>query len=561
MTAPVARAATRGEVAAVAVVAVAPLLLFVTKAISIDAPVFVAVAKQIVAHPLDPFGFQMVWDPTSPDVWVFNRNPPLVSYYLAPWIRIFGDADTWLHVAMLPFSLLAALSFLGICRRVADAGVAPVLLLVATPAYLVLATTVMVDVALLAFTLLAVYALLRGTEAGGWRWQLLAGGAAAAAGLTKYVGLSVAPLLAAGALLLAPRRAAALARVLLPPLVLWALWGAASYHLYGSVHFTGSTDVIVDRGLFDADKFWNQVSSVPVYYGGALLFPIVWWARGIGRANFETGLAVTGALIGLVVVQYVLPNGEPPRRVPLAPDEATLGALGFAGAWLLWGAFLRPARLRAGPVDAFLLLWLGGYLVFSLFLNWHVNAADALLVAAPALLLIHRDPELRPSRGLAAAALALMAPLSLLLAWADAQQANVYREAAAMIASEIGDQPGARYFVGHWGLQHYLEREGFKPVLPPHYGRSELAVGDWIASARNVSQIDVKQHLSEYGFQPVWSWEWRSALPLRTTNADAGGGFYSHHSGYVPFAWSRLPLDQVGLGRVVAIRGRRGEAP
>ena len=39
--------------------------------------------------------------------------------------------------------------------------------------------------------------------------------------------------------------------------------------------------------------------------------------------------------------------------------------------------------------------------------------------------------------------------------------------------------------------------------------------------------------------------------PRNTLNADAGAGFYSHHAGYLPFAFSRLPLDRVQLGRVV----------
>ena len=85
--------ASRGEVWCVAFVSLVPLLPFVTKAVSVDAPVFIAVANQIIAHPLDPFGFQMIWDPTSPDAWLFNRNPPLLSYYLALWIRLLGESD------------------------------------------------------------------------------------------------------------------------------------------------------------------------------------------------------------------------------------------------------------------------------------------------------------------------------------------------------------------------------------------------------------------------------------------------------------------------------------
>ena len=119
--------------------------------------------------------------------------------------------------------------------------------------------------------------------------------------------------------------------------------------------------------------------------------------------------------------------------------------------------------------------------------------------------------------------------------------------------AEIGERGGERYFVGHWGLQHYLEREGFQAVVPPQYGRSDLEVGDWVASARNVSQLDVTQNMSSYRLRTVWIWDHDWWLPLRTTNADASGGFYSHHSGYVPFAWTDEPVDRMGLGQVIKV--------
>jgi hypothetical protein len=200
-------------------------------------------------------------------------------------------------------------------------------------------------------------------------------------------------------------------------------------------------------------------------------------------------------------------------------------------------------------------------LFFSLFLNWHVNAADALLAVPPVVLLIFRDAELRPSPRTLAIWLAVMLPLSLALAWADLLQANVYRDAARKVAVEIGDQPGGRYFVGHWGLQHYLAKEGFEPVVPPQYGRSDLEFGDWVATARNVSQLDVRLNMSEFKIRPIWVWDFDSTFPLRTTNADAGAGFYSHHSGYTPFAWADKPLDTVGLGRVVGARARSRPEP
>jgi 4-amino-4-deoxy-L-arabinose transferase-like glycosyltransferase len=553
--------ATRAEIWLVALFAVVPLLPFVPKAVSIDAPVFVAVANQILAHPFDPFGFQMIWDPTSPDAWVFNRNPPLLSYYLALWIAAFGEVDAWLHVAMLPFSLLAGLSFLGIARRLTGEGVRPTLLLIATPCYLILATTVMLDVALLGFMLFAVYALLRGaeaeTEAGrGGGWQIAAGLAAAAAGLTKYVGFSIWPLLAAALVLLTPRRVVPMLRVLLPPLLIWGAWGIYTAVLYGSVHFAGSTDVVLDRGRFDPNEFWNHMASTPIYYGCCLIFPMFVWARALLRGNFTTGLAVAGALLGAIAVNFVRPAGDPARRVPLQAEEAFFAALGLAGAVVVWGVCFRPSRFREGAVEQFLLLWLGGVLCFSWFLNWHVNAADALLAVPPVVLLVFRDAELRPSTRALTIWLVVMLPLSLALAWADLLQANVYRDAAPKVMLEIGDREGGRYFVGHWGLQHYLAKEGFESVVPPQYGRSDLEVDDWVATARNISQLDVRQNMAEFKIRPVWVWEFDTKFPLRTTNADAGGGFYSHHSGYTPFAWSSKPLDAVGLGRVVGVLDR-----
>ena len=87
------------------------------------------------------------------------------------------------------------------------------------------------------------------------------------------------------------------------------------------------------------------------------------------------------------------------------------------------------------------------------------------------------------------------------------------------------------------------------------YGRSDLAVGDWVAAGRNVSQLDVSRDMQRYGMQRTWSWSFAGRLPLRSTNFDAGAGFYSHHAGYLPFAFSTRPLDEVQLGRVVSVRG------
>jgi hypothetical protein len=61
--------------------------------------------------------------------------------------------------------------------------------------------------------------------------------------------------------------------------------------------------------------------------------------------------------------------------------------------------------------------------------------------------------------------------------------------------------------------------------------------------------------MQRFVLERTWSWDFESALPLRSTNFDAGAGFYSQHAGYLPFAFSTQALDRVQLGRVTGVRG------
>jgi hypothetical protein len=83
-----------------------------------------------------------------------------------------------------------------------------------------------------------------------------------------------------------------------------------------------------------------------------------------------------------------------------------------------------------------------------------------------------------------------------------------------------------------------------------------MAAGDWLAAPRNVAQQDVSPFQHRYQLESVARFEHRSALPFRTTNFDAGGGFYSHRVGYAPFAWSTLPVETVELMRVRSVQGQ-----
>jgi 4-amino-4-deoxy-L-arabinose transferase-like glycosyltransferase len=400
--------AERREVLVVAALTLLPLLPFLGKAWAIDAPVFVAVAEQILRAPLDPFGFQMYWDATSLDAAEFNRNPPLLSYWIAPWLALSGGAEWVVRLACLPIPVAAALSFLGIARRLGPDAFGATALLVTTPAFVVLASSLLLDVPMLAASLFGVYALLRGVEPGHEGWLWVAGAAAGAAVLSKYAGLAAAPLLAAGAWLLAERRGRAVARVLLPWAAILCAWAALTYVQNGAVHFLGSTDVVIRRSLA-APVLIGQLTAIPIWYGAALGFPVALWGRAFARGRGGAALAIAAILLGGAVALWILPWGEPLRRNPPGPEAQIIAALGCAGGLFLWTSLLDPRHWWPEPIDRFLALWAGGWLVFSSGVNWHVNAADALLAAPPALLLLFRRAQLRPgprfARGCAAATL------------------------------------------------------------------------------------------------------------------------------------------------------------
>ncbi len=63
---------------------------FVTKPLHIDDPMYVWAAERILRQPLDPYGFDVSWGYDVRPMSAVMKNPPLVSYYLAAVIGLFG---------------------------------------------------------------------------------------------------------------------------------------------------------------------------------------------------------------------------------------------------------------------------------------------------------------------------------------------------------------------------------------------------------------------------------------------------------------------------------------
>ncbi|MCG6535128.1 MAG: glycosyltransferase family 39 protein, partial [Syntrophales bacterium LBB04] len=125
------------------------LLPFSNKAFNIDDPLFIWTATQIQTHPGDFYGFRVNWYLTEMPVYEIQKNPPLVSYYIALIMNLFGSAEIVLHIAFLLPSIATALGIYSLARRFCSQPLLATLISIMTPAFLVSWTTIMCHVIML----------------------------------------------------------------------------------------------------------------------------------------------------------------------------------------------------------------------------------------------------------------------------------------------------------------------------------------------------------------------------------------------------------------------------
>ncbi|MGW8257924.1 MAG: hypothetical protein ACWGMZ_10600, partial [Thermoguttaceae bacterium] len=82
-------------------VTIVSLAIFANKAFNFDAPLFLYAARQICAHPADPYGFQVNWYGCDMCMAEVTQNGPLGSYYIALAASCLGWSELALHLAFI----------------------------------------------------------------------------------------------------------------------------------------------------------------------------------------------------------------------------------------------------------------------------------------------------------------------------------------------------------------------------------------------------------------------------------------------------------------------------
>ncbi len=530
------------EAVFVVLVTVLCLLPFIGKAFHIDDPMFLWAAEQIQQDPLDFYGFDVNWEGITRPMAEVNKNPPLVSFYLAGATALLGWSEIAVHLAMLFPAVLLALGIYRLAAALSERPVEATLLAMLSPLILISSTTVMSDVLMLALLCWGLWLWIEALERPSLSRLLAAAVLLGLCPLAKYFGIVGLPLAVLYALL--RHRARASLWVLLIPLLMIAAYHALTYRAYGLLplaEVAGYANTF--RTLTEASVLETGLVAL-LFLGGGLIGTALYIAtlHSPRVIALEAGAALlaSGALFILEPGTSLSAYGEEGLRWEFLLHVGLFAFLGLNVLVLVLTVF----REWRDPATVLLCCWLFGVFVFAAFLNWTPSGRALLPAVVPASILIMR--RLGPPGGLRAPVFRLLVAsiLGLWLTAADYELAEAQRDAVDEVAALLADQEKQAWFQGSWGFQWYMEQAGFKKI---DHGATTLLAGDLIAIPNN------NPRRMNFGPELVERLSWLH-VPMNawasTKSISRGAAFYAR--GPLPFAFGPVEPEWYFVYRVKA---------
>jgi len=531
------------------------LLPFSGKAFHADDTLFIRAAQQITKHPLDPYGFRIVWYEYEKPMSRVTQNPPLASYYLALVGAVAGWSERALHLGFLLPALGVVLGTYRLALRLTQRPLLAAAATALTPGFLVSATNVMCDVMMLGFFLLATVFWMDGLDEPGNSVNLAVSSLLiTVCALTKYFGIALIPLLLVYSLV-RKRRLGGWIGFLLIPIVLLGAYELWSRGLYG--HGLLSYGLYYTRGVRRQEReILTPLGHAVVglaFAGGctlpALTFVPWLWSR--------RQALVGGALTSLLGLSFF--NGWIDVGKCYVSDNWVLNhwewvniqlLFCFAGGISILALTITDFWKKRDAASLLLLLWIAGTFYFAVAVNWTVNVRSLLpLIPAVAILIARRlDRFPQPRTGWRPLAwtvpLIMSGAVSLWVASGDAALANSARQAAFYFHQQTRNEPGAVEFQGHWGFQYYMESFGARPL---EQGVIASNPGDFIVVPVNNTNLFTLAQKTVL----VKTVDFEVPSRVTTMSTDLGAGFYSLVWGPLPFAIGPVPNERYYMVRVV----------
>lgn len=528
----------------IAIAVVLSLIPFWRKALNVDDPLFVWAAKQIMIHPLDPYGFKLIWGTTEEPMWEVTKNPPLAAYVLAGIGKLAGWSETALHLAFLSPAIALVIGTYRLARRFTHLASVAAMATLVSPAIMVSATSLMCDTMMVAFFVWAIVLWIEGADRSHWPYLLLSALLIAACALTKYFGVSLLLLLPLYSVLRRQPLLKHLSFLMLPVAILIA------YQLYTKVGYgqglLGSAAVFSRaqrETTMHAPVMTNLLIGLSFTGGGMIpslaMAPLSWrrrWIVGCLVLSLTAGLALSRGWISVgtfSLASYI--------RFTLAQHWLSLSiqlAVAIAGGISVLALAALSSWQERNVDSIFLAAWVLGTFVFAAFLNWTINSRSVLpMIPAVGILLARRLGQARvPDQRRFSMTIAMVLGgcgfVALWVTKADVSWAASQRRAAEIICEMAKTRKSTVWFEGHWGFQYYMQAQGAHPV---DFDHSVLDADDLlVVPANNIETFPLKkdyiasQEIVEVPYNEM----------LTTMRLSKGSGFYSAAvGGPLPFAF------------------------
>jgi 4-amino-4-deoxy-L-arabinose transferase-like glycosyltransferase len=512
-------------------------LPFANKAFHIDDPIYIWVAQHIQHNPCDFYGFSVNWYWTEAPMALVNKNPPLFSYYLAMVGSILGWSEVVMHLASIALIVILTIGIYQLAGLMRAKPLQATLLSVCTPVFLLSGTTVMVDMAMMASFVWAIYLWIWCLENKRHSiWLVIASLLVAVSGLTKYFGLTLIPLLSIYCIW----QRYALKRwlpFLIIPVILFALYEWGTYRLYGTGLITDAAEYAVStRQLLQSNSQSNMKDAILIglsFMGGGILTPLAFAPMLLNRRRWVIGFGVMIIVILLINSGFSNNHNNPQSW----PAFAQLSIFIMTGIGLLVVTVAELWHERDAKT-VLLFCWIFGTFIFASLINWNVSGRNILPIT-PAIGIViakrlHNTSV--PSKTFSWVGFflpfTLVLSISILVSYADYHYANEVRSVAQRIGQLKSDSGRKLWFQGHWGFQYYLEQAGGTAI---DFTETKLNPDDLIASPKFNSNVRIPK---ENYFDTVQEMYIYPLAWLSTFNYYAGAGFYSSTMGPLPYTFS-----------------------
>jgi hypothetical protein len=511
----------RNNLFIIALIVLSTLLPFINKPFNVDDPFYLTAANQLAKDPAHPYSYSINWSGELRNAWVHMEAtfPPLITAYTALVIKTAGQNEIMLHLFFLLFPLAASVSMYFIAKKFTVNPLFTTLIFTACPSFLVSATSIMLDIPLCAFMLSSMAFYIYGADEDD-KLKLLSGGMLdGCAILSKYSGILLVPIIFS---YLFFTKKTKYTGYLIIPFVFLGLWSLHNEIIYKGIHFLLASNHI-GKGIS-----LHKIFAFGPFFSGCIIFPVA--------LMFLASLKDVRAIIVWAVTLFIL------AKIVIGSTTTAVMFAIFSTAAVY---FIYKILIERKKLDKFLLVWFFTGIAAVMLLEPWLSARYLLVIVPPCAIIFAKILDgiaEKSARFLWYITLCVVFLSGISLAVSDYLWADSYKQAARYVKDK-GYNKG--YFVGHFGLQYYLEKAGMTAL---EVNKPLLGAG-FIVAARNPDPQRPSQEIMS-AIKLIELKPFQSRFPLRLMNSKLRAGFYSSYWGILPFNFSDEPLDEIAIFKI-----------